>query len=902
MKLKRRQKDSVSTETKKAEKSSKFEPERSPWKVLIVDDEPDIHSMTHFALKNFEFAGRQLQLFQAISGQEAQNILSNEPDMAVALIDVVMETDDAGLKLVDFIRNELKYSLIRLIIRTGQPGMAPEKEVIERYDIDDYKNKTDLRAEKLYTTMRVALKSYRDLSTLDYNQRALKQILDTTPAFYRAQSFNPFFNDVLTQIISLCNLSLDHQTISLSNGLIMTLDNDQILVQAGTGRFESWQDNSEVDKITHLCSEFINKSQSNESFEPFALNALLMPLEVHDKRIGFVYLENAQYLSQVEQNFIHIMVNQCATALENLQLYLGLKEANQQTLQMLKVAETARQEAEAANHVKSTFLANISHEFRTPLNCILGYTQLLQDDNTLAARQKEDINIIQHSGNYLLKLVNDILELSKLETGTIKLHPNDFRLNSFLNEIVKMFQISAEQKGIDLIYQTLSNLPTVIYADEKRLRQILIHLLSNAVKFTEQGGITFQVKSEKLPAQDGLSNSSQFQLYFKITDTGIGISKEAMEKVFLPFEQASDWRHKSEGTGVGLPITKQLIEMMGGELHVESHLEKGSQFWFELVFPETLKWQEPTAPTIVGYQGKRRKILLIDDYEGSRFLLISFLEPLGFEICEADDGSKGLEKIREFKPDLIITDLVMPGMDGFELIRQIRNSPDFQWLPILVLSTSVLEGHQPGDSTDFCNGFFSKPFRVEQLLARLQEHLNLTWIYQDFEKEKAESDKDRMNLSDIPSLVSPLRESYLTSARKLIELAQMGHFEGIIALLEQIEKTDSELQAFVEKIRHFANNYNSDSIIELVERYFGENGIDSTGKFEDSEPLVKLPNEQATLFYHLTRKGDIMEIIKQSNELEKQNEQFAPIAHQIRQLAENFKLRKIRELVQSFMD
>jgi CheY-like chemotaxis protein len=190
MKFVRKKKDGSITEINKAEKKSQIK--LPPWKVLIVDDENDIHTMTQLALKNFQFAQRPLQIFQAMSGTQAREILQVEPDIAVALIDVVMETDDAGLQLIDFIRNQLKYFLIRLIIRTGQPGMAPEREVIERYDIDDYKNKTELSVDKLYTTMRVALKSYRDLTTLESNRKALRKILEAMPEFHHAQSLNQF--------------------------------------------------------------------------------------------------------------------------------------------------------------------------------------------------------------------------------------------------------------------------------------------------------------------------------------------------------------------------------------------------------------------------------------------------------------------------------------------------------------------------------------------------------------------------------------------------------------------------------------------------------------------------------------------------------------------------------------
>ncbi|MEN8215966.1 MAG: DUF3369 domain-containing protein [Pseudomonadota bacterium] len=287
----------------------------SPWKILIVDDEPDIHAMTRLALDDFQFAGKQLQIFQALSAIEAREILATEPKIAVALIDVVMETDDAGLQLVDFIRNELKYPLIRLIVRTGQPGTAPEREVIERYDIDDYKDKTELTAEKLYTTMRLALKSYRDLNTLDTNRKALTKILDAAPALYLPQSLSQFFNGVLTQMIGLCNLGESGLISSISNGIVVTTKDHQ--VQAGTGRLCNPTDKREIEEIVTTCSKRVLETKSSDILPS---GALLIPLRVHDKPIGFIYLENAQYLDEADKELINILVNQCALALEKLQV------------------------------------------------------------------------------------------------------------------------------------------------------------------------------------------------------------------------------------------------------------------------------------------------------------------------------------------------------------------------------------------------------------------------------------------------------------------------------------------------------------------------------------------------------------------------------------------------------
>ncbi len=298
-----------------------------PWKILIVDDEADIHAMTRLALSDFKFVGRKLDIIQAMSGAEAREILKNDTEICIAFIDVVMETDDAGLQLVNFIRNELKYQLIRLIIRTGQPGVAPEKEVIERYDIDDYKDKTELTSEKLYTTMRLALKSYRDLKTLDTNRQALRQILESAPKLYQPQSLNQFFNGVLSQIIGLCNLGENSLISTIDNGLVVTTDNQ--MIQAGTGRLTKPSNNPEVEEIIKNCSDRVLELTSNEMLPS---GALLIPLKTQNNSIGFIYLENAQYPNEADKELIDIMVNQCTSALENLQSYLGIKEDSEQVL------------------------------------------------------------------------------------------------------------------------------------------------------------------------------------------------------------------------------------------------------------------------------------------------------------------------------------------------------------------------------------------------------------------------------------------------------------------------------------------------------------------------------------------------------------------------------------------
>jgi len=715
MKFVRKKKDGSTAEIKTADKKSQIK--LPPWKVLIVDDDIDIHEMTQLALKNFQFADRALQIFQAMSGIEAQDILKAEPNIAVSLVDVVMETDDAGLQLVEFIRNQLKYSLIRLIIRTGQPGMAPEREVIERYDIDDYKSKTELRSDKLYTTMRVALKSYRDLVTLDSNRRALKKILEAVPEFHHAKSLNQFFNGVLSQLIGLCNLGENSLISTVNSGLVITANNHhQITVQSGTGRLASTEKSEEekIEKIRQICLRKILGETANQTLPP---DALLIPLEIDKKPIGFVYLENAQHLSRDDLDLIHIMAQQCASALENLQLYLDLKEANQKTLQMLEVAEQARQEAEqarleseVASQAKSQFLANMSHELRTPLNAIIGYSEMLlevaedcEQDDCL-----QDLQKILGAGTHLLRLINDVLDLSKIEAGKMDLFLETFALNTVLNEVVSTIQPSVEKKHSTLTVTYDDHLGDM-QTDLTKLRQMLLNLMSNSAKFTEKGSIRLEVK------RDGE------WVTFCVIDNGIGMTIEQQKKLFQPFIQGdSSTTRRYGGTGLGLAITQKFAQLVGGRLWAESKFGHGSTFVLSLPVTAQTTTSDTQVPSETEISLKKEGIILVIDNDIIiRELFQENLSQLGYAVAVAQDGNQGIELAHKLHPDCILLDVNMPEKDGWQVLSILKSDPQLVTIPVIMMlmNTDKQTGYAMGAAD--C---LDKTMLHSQLPILLQKH------------------------------------------------------------------------------------------------------------------------------------------------------------------------------------
>lgn len=492
----------------------------------------------------------------------------------------------------------------------------------------------------------------------------------------------------------------------------------------------------------------------------------------------------------------------------------ALQEVQKQLERRVEERTAELQQANAqlalASRHKDEFLANMSHELRTPLNAILGYAQILKNAENLTDRQREGLETIKSSGEHLLTMINEILDLSKIEAGSLTLQVNEFHFLDFLAYIAKITCIRAEQKGLHFIYDPDPKLPTGVCADEKRLREVLINILSNAVKFTEQGSVTFHVRT--ITASH--SQASIVTIQFSIEDTGIGIPSDQLDEIFLPFWQVTESYGATEGTGLGLAISHKLIALMGSKIHVNSTIGQGSRFWFDLDLPivsATVAQKQGSVPQVVGYRGTQRTVLVVDDDAHNRAILVGMLVPLGFHVIEAANGQECLEHAATYHPDIILLDLRMPIMDGYETIKHLYNIPALHHAAIIAVSASVFDETRQRALQSGFQDFLIKPLQRERLLNLLQRYLQLEWIYENTPDVAAPI---ALPAPQTPAEFIPLPPA---DAENVRQLAQLGITRRILTTLDQLERQNAAYSPLINTLRQLAKAYQFDRILTLLE-------------------------------------------------------------------------------------
>ncbi len=557
---------------------------------------------------------------------------------------------------------------------------------------------------------------------------------------------------------------------------------------------------------------------------------MIAPLLARGEVIGTISIDTDKIdreFSTTELRLAETVAVQIAGAIQNARLFSD--------------EQKAKQAAEAANRAKSVFLANMSHELRTPLNAILGFAQLMQRSAELNADQQENLGVISRSGEHLLALINDVLEMSKIEAGRVTFNEKSFDLYHLLKSVESMFRLRAENKGLLFVFDYAPDIPQYICTDEGKLRQVLINLLSNAIKFTHEGGVMLRVgctplprpfspndappprrkreQTASLPLKEGRLISDAYRvsshIYFEVEDTGVGIAPNELKNLFDPFVQTESGRASQGGTGLGLAISQQFVHLMGGEISIKSDVRNGSLFRFDVLVGlarATDVEHEKPSRRVIGLEPDQPvyRILVVEDKFENRKLLVKLLEPLGFEVREAVHGREGISIWEEWEPHLIWMDMRMPIMNGHEATKWIKATTKGQATVIIALTASVFAEDRASFLVAGCDDFVQKPFKESEIFDKMAEHLGVRFIYEDQVKFPLGHLLANSQEVLIPEVLATLPLEWL------VDLEQFIHNVDLDRMFKLVKQIRMHNVTLANALGSCIDNFEYDKILNLI--------------------------------------------------------------------------------------
>jgi PAS domain S-box-containing protein len=682
------------------------------WKVLLVDDEPDIHAALHLAMRDMEVEGLPLRLFDARSAGEAKALLAEHPDIALVLLDVVMETEQAGLALVRHIRHQLGNRMVQIVLVTGQPGYAPEREVVTNYEIDGYRLKSELTSDKIFVSVYAALRTYQALRQLARQRELLEEQART-------------LRESEERLRSVLETAPDAIILSDATGTITGWNNGAEHLFGHAPEDMLGQSLTRVIPERHRAGHRAAMERIAAGGQPCMLGHS-MELEGLHKDGGerSVELVLGSWETPTGRHFSAVIRDISERKRNEAELQRYRHHLEQLVEERTTALSVAKEAAEAANRAKSIFLANMSHELRTPMNAILGMTAMVLRHAT-DPKQIDQLTKASQASHRLLGIINDILDISKIEAERLSLEQVVFKLGGVLENLTSLTAQQIEAKGLSLdldIAPELVSLP--LLGDPLRLGQILLNLTGNAIKFTAEGAITLRVR----PVQE---TPADVLLRFEVRDSGIGISPEDQKRLFNAFEQADgSTTRKYGGTGLGLAISKRLSQMMGGAIGVESQVGSGSTFWFtakltKMVEAPNTGFETTATSAEVNLRSRfsGTRILLVEDEPINQEVSRELLEDAGLHVELAEDGAEAVAMARQKDYSLILMDLQMPTMSGTDAARAIRAIPGLEHTPILAMTANAFDEDRQACLEAGMNDHIGKPVDPDKLYETL-----LKWL------------------------------------------------------------------------------------------------------------------------------------------------------------------------------